>query len=136
MYVTTALFPAVGTLSKDGQMIYISFKSMAFLEDIFERRKLMFRQVDKTATTGTDEMVVPAVFPGMVAHYAIPDADLGSQSQLLEQLQGSVDRRDVSIRIFGTDELEDLLGTDMLFCAMERINDHDSLRGKTVTFGL
>jgi hypothetical protein len=114
-------------------MIDIGFKPVVFNEGLLKRLEVGFRQIQHAAAFGTDQVVMPAIFPGMVTHYAVTHAYFGRQSELFQKFKRAVDRGNIGVGVFLTNTLENLLCADMAFGPMKRIDYHYTLRGKTVS---
>jgi hypothetical protein len=130
------LLPAGGTKSEYGQVMYVSFKPMVLDEGLLQRYQLVLGKVEHFATPGTYQVVMPAVFPGVIADDAVADADFSRQTQLFQELKRAVNGRDIGVRVFFLQPLEYFLCADVPFSAMERIHHHNALGCKAITFGL
>ena len=114
----------------------ISFEPMVLVKRIFQRDQLFLRKIEHFPAFGAYEMVVPAVFFGVIADNPITCADLGRQAEFLQQLKRAVNSGDIGIRVFFPQPLEYFLCADVPFGAVKSIQHHYALGRETITFGL
>jgi hypothetical protein len=114
----------------------ISFEPMVLGKGIFQRNQLYLWKVEHFPAFGAYEMVVSAVFFGVIADNPVTYADLGRQAEFLQQLKRAVNSGDIGVRVFFTHPLEYFLCTDVPFSAVKRIHYHYALGRETITLGL
>ena len=90
----------IQTEPEDSQIGTIGFESMIFNQRVFQRLEVRFRQIDHAAAFGADQMVVPAVLPGMVTYNAVTYAYFRRQPESFQQLKRAIDRRNIGVGIF------------------------------------
>ena len=114
----------------------ISLEPMVLVKGIFQRDQLFLWKVEHFPAFGAYEMVVSAVFFGVIADNPITYADFGRQAEFLQQLKRAVNSGDIGIRVFFPQPLEYFLGADVPFSAVKSIQHHYALGRETITPGL
>lgn len=121
------LLPALGTASEDSKVVQVSLETVVFEQGAFQLRKCGFIDIYGRVALFTDQMVVMSFIGGMVTEPAAAEIGLGDQTQALQQLQSSIDGRNVNVWIFGFYLGVDLLGADVALAVLQGVNDQLTL---------
>src|ERR1700726_685196 len=88
--------------------------------------------VEGRATLVADQVVVIDAFFGQLVVGAVPDPRLLDETELFQNLERAIDRRQVETRVLAANLAEDVLGAEVLLALAQRVPDQLALHRQPV----
>jgi hypothetical protein len=114
-------------MAKDCKVAQVSLESVFTQYRSFDRTEHSLIKLKNPPALPADKVVMMSFLYGVVAEFASAEIGLGNQTQLLEQLQGSVHGGYVHVGVFGAYLSVYLLSADMVVAAMYCGEYHQTL---------
>jgi len=80
-----------------------------------------------------DEVMMVPLLSRMVSNSTFPQVGLSDQTKPFKQFQGTIDGRDINIRVFGYHLGVDFLSADMIFTILDSRKYHHPLRRQPIS---